>query len=426
MRGHMGFLAQYDQITHADPVQRATAQSRLLVGWLRGKQRELLDELREHRPVFVNPVFVMVTRATDVIDVLSKHETYTVHLNSLTMDPSVGPYMLARDETPLNWHEKSVMRTVLRHDDLPRVRALVAEVVADEIAAANGTLDVVPQVGRRVPLRIVQRIFGFTAPDADLLRWSFATQHAMFRNLEGNQAVVKACIAAGEEMRHWLWPFVTERLGYPHMTGDDAVGRLLRLSANPDMQMSPERVVSNVCGLLVGAIETTSQAIVQALAELLARPAVLAEAIEAAQEPDPSRFDGYVFEALRFNPITGLQLRYIARDGVIGTGTPYATPVKAGQRLAACTGAAMFDPDLFPDPTAFKPDRPRAAYFHMGFGHHECLGKHVGLVAIPEAIRQLLRVPGLAAAPPPAGVIDFAGGPFPAHFHVTWPTARPA
>lgn len=420
----MGFLSEYDQINLPDPAQRAAAQSALLVSWLRNRQRELLDELRENRPVFVNPVFVIVSRATDVIDVLSKHETYTVRLNSLTMDPSVGPFMLARDETPLNWHEKSVMKTVLRHDDLARIRALVGSVVAAEIAAAAGKLDVVPRVGRLVPLRIVQDYFGFKAPDADLLRWSFATQHAMFRNLGGDKTVVAACIAAGEEMRHWLWPFVTERIGYPSMTGDDATGRLIRLAANPDLDMPPERIVSNVCGLLVGSIETTSQAIVQALAVLLNIPNVLAEAIEAAKDPDPTRFDGYVFEALRFQPITGLQLRFIAKDGVIGTGTPYATPVKAGQRLAAATGAAMFDADLFPDPTAFKPDRPRAAYFHMGFGHHECLGKYVGLTAIPEAIRQLLLVPGLQRAAGAAGQVDFAGGPFPAHFHVTWPATK--
>lgn len=415
----MGFLAEYDAVPETDTAGRVA----VVVRWLRGAWREMFAELRAERPVFANPVFVMVTRATDVLDVLSQPTLFSVRAHVPTMDPAVGPFMLARDETALNWHEKSAMRVVLRHDDLPGVRSLAAEIVGGSLAAAPGRVDLVPQVGRLVALRTVQRYFGFAAPDAEMLRWSFATQHAMFRNLGGDPAVVAACVAAGQEMRAWLWPFLARRWAAADTGAQDAVSRIIRLSRQADFAMPPERVVSNVCGLLVGAIETTSQAVVQAIEQILARPAVREAAVAAAGEEDSAAFDRIVFEALRFNPITGLQLRIAERAAVIGAGTPYATAVPAGVRIAACTASAMFDPALFPDPEAFSADRPPAPYLHLGFGHHECLGKHVGLVIIPEAVRQVMRLPGIRLAEGAAGRIDFAGGPFPEHLHVAWDAA---
>jgi cytochrome P450 len=57
-------------------------------------------------------------------------------------------------------------------------------------------------------------------------------------------------------------------------------------------------VVSNVCGLLVGAIERTSAAIVQATDQLLRHPDWMQGALEADRRGDFAAFDAHVFEAL--------------------------------------------------------------------------------------------------------------------------------
>lgn len=416
----MRFLSEYDALPPDDLSGRAA----LLIRWLRSDWRGLFSNLRSDRPVLVSPLFTMVTRATDVLDVLSQQSRFSVRANALTMDPSVGPFMLARDDTRINWHEKSVMRAVLQWEDLPRVRALAGETTRAALEEAGGEIDVVQKISRLVPLRIVQRYFGFDAPDADMLRWSFACQHAMFRDLTGNPGVLAACVRAGEEMRAWLWPFLAAKWASRSTGAADPVSRLVRLSTSPDLALTTGRVVSNVCGLLVGAIETASQAIVQALDQLLRRPPALDAARAAAAAQDPQPFDALVFEALRFNPITAIQFRTAEADCEIGAGTPYATAVKAGTRIAVCTGSAMFDPALMPDPEDFNPKRPSSSYLHFGFGHHECLGKYVGLVAIPEAVRQILLMPELRRTDGPRGEIDFAGGPFPEHFHVEWGAQR--
>jgi cytochrome P450 len=413
----MGFLTEFNAVSDNNP----QAQVGTVVKWLRGNWREMFGELRESCPILPTPAFTLVTRATDVLDILAQPSLYSVKANRLTMDPSVGPFMLARDETAVNWHEKSLMRAVLRWDDLPDVRALARKISADSVAnAAGNMLDIIPSVGRLVPLRIVQHIFGFGGSDADMLRWSFATQHAMFRNLPFNPDVVAKCVTAGQEMQAWLWPFLAAKWAAAPVSGNDAVSRLVNLSRLSAAGLAADRVVSNVCGLLVGSIETMNQAIAQTVDQFLAHPKWLKAALTADASGDIARFDGYVFEALRFNPITTVQFRLAEADRVIGAGTAYATPVKAGTVVAVCTGSAMFDADLMPYPETFNPARPANSYLHFGIGHHDCLGRHVGQVAIPEAVRQIIRLPNIRRAAGAAGKIDFSQGPFPEHFTVAW------
>lgn len=414
----MGMLAEFD--AESDP----KAKAGVVIRWLRRDWPAMYAELRESRPILPTPAFTMVTRATDVLDVLAQPALFSVRANQRSMDPAVGPFMLARDETAINWEEKGLMRALLRWDDLPRVRALAGEVASEALASApDGSLDIVSAIARAAPTRIVQRFFGFDAPDGDLLRWSFATQHGMFRNLPFNEDVLARCHQAGEEMRAWLWPFLAAKWAAPS-PGDDTVSRLIEASRSPAIGIGPDRVLSNVCGLLVGAIETTAQAIVQAVDQFLAHPEWLEAALAADAAGDLDAFDAHVFEALRFNPITTIQFRFVEQDRVLGAGTTYAQPVKAGTVLAVCTGSAMFDAALMPDPERFDPGRPPHDYLHFGLGHHECLGRHVGQVAIPEAVRQILRLPSLARADGEAGRIDFAGGPFPEHFAVQWNAQR--
>lgn len=412
----MSFLTEYDALP-ADP---PTARIGHIVNNLRGDWRAMYADLRANRPVFETPIFTMVTRATDVLDILSQQSLFSVRANTATMDPSVGPFMLARDDTSINWHDKGIMQAVLNWDDLPIIREFVARTAGDSLPGDEGEADLVPVIGRLVPLRIVQKHFGFDAADADMLRWSFATQHAMFRNLGGDPNVVEDCIRAGEEMRAWLWEFLAKKWAAAPIETKDIVGRLVNLSRVSDVAFDPDRVVSNVCGLLVGAVETMSQAIVQAVDQLLQHPGRFEEARRAATSGDIETFDRYVFEALRFNPITTIQFRLAETERELGKGTPYATIVAKGTRIAVCTGSAMFDADLMPDPEDFSLDRPQTSYLHFGLGHHECLGRYVSRVAIPEAVRQVVLKRNLRRKAGPPGQIDFAGGPFPEHFTVQW------
>ncbi len=406
----MSFLAALDALPPNDPARFGLFMQRLRADW-----RALFAELRADRPVLPLPVFTVVSRWTDVVDVLSRNETFRVTYAPM-MDPSVGPYMLGRDGAEENWRDKSVMRALMRWDDVPGIRALAAATAAQALAAtAPPTVDVVQAVSRLVPLRVVQTCFGFPAPDDAMLRWSWASQADMFHNIANVKARHDACVQAGAEMRDWVRGFLATRQPWSQAAGEDVVSRLLRLTAAGLSGLDAEQVVSNVCGLLVGAIETSSQAIVNATEQILLRPDVAAAALRAARGNQEADFDAIVWEALRFNPMTTFVIRTAATDAVLGPGTPYETAVKAGTRIAAGIGSAMFDPGVFPEPDAFR-ERRRTAYLHTGFGPHECLGQFVAYAIIPETIRQVLLLPGLRLREGDGSKVDNAGGPFAEHF----------
>jgi cytochrome P450 len=174
-----------------------------------------------------------------------------------------------------------------------------------------------------------------------------------------------------------------------------------------------KKVLFNIGGLLIGAVETTSHAVNNALAELFRRPDQLAAARAAAA--DPAKFDGYVFEALRFNPAFPYFFRTCHRPTILSGGTPHAFEVKPGRTVLAVTHSAMFDDTAFPSPDSFDPARSREEEFTLGKGHHECLGRAIAEVMIPEIVRQCLRRPGLRASAP----IGYRGG-VPETFNLSW------
>jgi cytochrome P450 len=405
----MSFLDTFDST--ADPATRMA----LFFNAVRADWRSLFAELRETRPILDLPVMTVVSRWADVVDLLSRNETFRVTY-APHMDPSVGPFMLARDGAMQNWQDKAAMRTLLRWDDLPAIRATAAEVASAALhtvtQGVGGVFDVVATVSRLVPLKIVQRCFGFPGPDdATMLAWSHATQADMFHNLTNDPAVLQANIAAGQAMQAWVASFVDARQPWTDAAGEDTVSRLLRLTGNGLSGLDRQGVISNVCGLLVGAIETASQAIVNATEQILLHPVQVTLATQAAQKGDNAALDAIVWEALRFNPMTTFVLRVAAQPAVLAPGSSHQVTVPAGRVVAAGIGSAMFDPGVFPGPDDFQ-TRPRDLYLHVGFGAHICLGQYVAYEIIPEAVRQILLVPGLHLLPQGGSAVDNAAGPF--------------
>lgn len=410
----MPFLEEFDALAPDDGPRRIA----LFFHWVQTDSRALFAELRLKRPVLDFPLFVVVSRWSDVIELLSRPGTFNVN-NVRSMDPSVGPFMLARDLTEVNWHEKSIMRSVLRYEDLPGIRAFAGATAAAVLAEAvkAPTIDIPATISRLVPVRVVQDSFGFPGPDvATMARWSKATQYDMFYNPLNDPQIHAANVQAGTEMQEWVRGFLAQRQPWATAVGEDAVSRLLRMTQAGFSALEPARVVSNICGLLVGAVETMSQAITHATEQILLRPYVAARAIAAAKQNDVATLDPIVWEALRFNPIAPFVQRIAHEDTVVAPGTDHTTKIPAGRIVAAAIGSAMFDPDVFPDPDGFHEDRPGHLYLHTGFGHHECLGKYVALTVVPEVIRHILMLPGVHLLEGAAGQIDNGGGPFPERF----------
>jgi cytochrome P450 len=378
----------------------ATAEAQrwpLVRGWMFGEPLPFYAELRRDRPILVMPELTLAVRYDDCTEILLNHDVFSVALYG----PKQGDYFMAQDDTAVHWREKSIMRAILDREDIPAIRQFVADKAASLLSAAGGSIEAVSELTRAVPIALVQEWFGFAPGDPAKLRdWSYWNQIDAFWNQPfdsiawpDQQAIVAKRKAANVEMAAYLIGLTVLRKG-EDVVGfgkTDPMSRLLALSAKGALKFDLPRIVLNVGGLLIGAVETTSHAVVNALDFLLQRPDDLAKARAAAKGGDPSLVDGYVFEAMRFKPAFPYFFRTCEQDAVLGRGTSYKARIPKGTTVLAVTHSAMFDPQGLINPDAVDPTRGLANQFHFGLGLHECPGRAIGRVVIPEIVRQSLR-----------------------------------
>ncbi len=392
--------------------------------WMFEESLPFFAELRAHRPILAMPELTLVTRFHDCATILRRHDAFSV----APYVPKMGGYWMAQDDTAMHWREKSIMRAILDREDIPGIRAFVADKAAALLKNANGTIDAVNGLARAVPIALVQERFGFADSDPrKLFEWSYWNQIDEFWNYSWDglskaqhDDIVTRHETANAEMAAYLGA-LAQRRGQEMQAGqigDDPLSRLMRLALSQSLRFDPTRAVVNTGGLLVGAVETTSHAAVNAIAGLLARPEVFARARAAAAADDPSEFDGHVFEAMRFKPAFPYFFRTCEQAVVLSGGTDHAAEIEPGTIVFALTHSAMFDSAVFPDAERFDPTRPTGNMFHFGLGIHECLGVAIGCVMIPEIVRQCLRLEGLEAA----GPVDYKGGPVPESYPLCWKT----
>ena len=407
------YLEQLDALAPADrwPLARR---------WLFDEPLPFFAQLRAERPILVMPQVTLATRYADCDMILRRYDAFGVDLYK----PKQGSYWMAQDDTAEHWREKSIMRAILDREEIPALRAWVAGKAAGLLAAAPGEMDIVGGLTRATPIALTQDWFGLDDADPhDLFKWSYWNQQDAFHNQPfdavadpGHIVFQRELVSVG--MLAYLAGLVAKRSVEVKLGGGrtDSVSRLLRLSFSGGVRFDIERVIFNVGGLLIGAVETTSHCAVNALQVLFDQPEALAGAKEAAAAADSAAFDGYVFEALRFKPAFPYFFRTCHAPTELARGTRFATTIEPGTTVLAVSHSAMFDDTMFADPERFDPARPTGDTFTFGQGLHECLGRAIGAVMIPEIVRQCLRLPGFAPLGPP----DYRGGAVPEAYACAW------
>jgi cytochrome P450 len=412
----MTYLERFDATPEADRFALAR-------GWLDTEALPFVNELREKRPILKTPVCTFVADFNDVIEVLRVHQVFTNEPYHAKMDP----YLMSQDDTPMHFRDKSATQAFLDRDDLPRVRALVAKETNAALDAAKGQIDTVPSLTRGVPIRIVEEYMGLQgAAPGKLAEWSYWNQYSAFHNHPWDIVADRLTVddnvnRCKQELINFIAGLLAKRLAEAQLPvpilDDNIVNRLVRSHLQTPGHFDILWKGLNIGGLLIGMVETASQATVQALAQLMDRPDILASAQVAATYDDPVTFDAYVWEALRFNPISPYLFRVTNAPYILGAGRPWQEEIPANTAVLPLVLAAMHDPIRFPHPGTFDPTRPPLVNtFHFGFGLHECMGRYVGAVVIPEIIRQVLLRKDLKVVSP----LSFEGKPLPEKFVISY------
>jgi len=377
--------------------------------------------LRRVKPVLIFRNTALVTRFEDVQEVLSRDNVFPVtYKEKMEVIGDGGNFFLGMQNSPEYERDQSHMRTVIRRQDLPQlVQPFIAETAERLVLASGGSLDVVQQLGRVVPMRLIARYFGCPpTSEEDLASWSTVMFQYLFTDQDNDPAVDAAARGAAIQARAWLDAVIAERKKQDSES-DDIVGRCLALQKAKVPGMDDVGIRNNLLGLVIGAIPTTSKCCAQALEELLERPAQLREAQEAARSDNDALLAQYVFEALRFNPNNPGVFRIAAEEYTVAKDKLHATTIPRGATVIAATQSAMFDERIVDVPNEFRIGRPDYTYLHFGYGLHTCFGQYINRVQIPGVLKPLLKRNGLRRADGEAGHIQYQGS-FPSSLRVTF------
>jgi len=349
---------------------------------------------------------VLVLRHCDVIEVLTRDQDFTIaEINAPRINRVGGAFILAMDRSTEYDREAAALRSVMKPEtDLEQIRQIVQRTARLLIKAArpNGRLDVAGGYSRVVVARVLAEYFGVPGPSEHILmQWMRSLFWDIFRNPKDEALVRRAADFSAVELRDYLNQLIASRR--KRAFSDDLLTRLVRAKSLDD-----DGVRRNIMGVIVGTMDNTVTATVNAIDELLSRPEVLRKATEAATAGDADGLLHYCYEALRFRPPLPGLLRYSRRGRTLKS----CATIPADVEVVPLTISAMFDPKAFPRAKEFRVDRDIKQYLYFGYGMHACLGRLINGVLIPELIGTLLRELDFRRAAGRDGRVAYEG-PFP-------------
>ncbi|WP_424216767.1 cytochrome P450 family protein (plasmid) [Streptomyces sp. BI20] len=269
----------------------------------------------------------------------------------------------------------------------PGVEAVVrATLDAPRRAAdADGVVDLRAAFCAPVPTRVICELFGMSQERSpvmvraiDGLLDSTAPAEEVGRHRETMYAETRALIAAKREA-----------------PGEDMTSVLLAAQAEGGDRLDEGELISTLFLMIGAGSETTVSLLEHAVAELLARPELL-----ASVRADPRLWDVVIEETLRKHPpAVHVPMRFALADIDLGEGVT----IRAGDPILIGFGAHGRDPGTNPDPSLFDLDRSDRQHLSFGFGAHYCLGAPLARLEARIALPALFeRYPGMSLAVKPA------------------------
>ena len=151
-----------------------------------------------------------------------------------------------------------------------------------------------------------------------------------------------------------------------YRAGDGPGGGVMEIldTALDQGRISEDEAVAALVQLVTGSLDPTPQTLATAVLLLMRHPDQ-----RARLRDDPTLVAGAVEEALRLEPPFTLIHRVALADVRYGDQV-----VAAGEHVALLLGAANRDPERFPEPDRFLPERSPNKHLSFGVGHHFCLG----------------------------------------------------
>jgi tetraprenyl-beta-curcumene synthase len=262
----------------------------------------------------------------------------------------------------------------------PRLRALTLETLLRTTLGASGAL----ADARLYALR--DRLLGMLSVTA-----SPAFPEPLLRHGPG-RGVWTRFLRERAEVDELIYAIIAERGDVREGRGD-MLGTLLGACNVDGSRMTPRQVRDNLMSIVLAGHETTASELAWAFQLLAHNPRVLARLIEEIDAGDGEEYlTATVREVLRHRPVFLFTIPRAVKQPIEVGGWTYSPPTQ----LLGCIYLVHHDPELYPEPHEFRPERflesSPSTYTWMpwGGGRKRCPGLHLAMLEIKTVLRTVL------------------------------------
>ena len=314
--------------------------------------------------------------------------------------PFAGPYSILLLDGEPHLRERRLMAAPFHGERMRALAPLVADLARTELATWKGHVVALERM-RELTLEIILRVvFGAGDQEAAQLRDAVEDTLGGVRSMPRMLAMALVQRDLGPRSPWGRFRIAVERfdsllfalLARRRTTPADhsVLAMLLEQRDQDGNPPSDQQLRDQLVALLVGGHDSSAATLAWALERLARHPAVL----ERLREDEPAYVDAVVREVMRVRPALTIAPRRLLEPAQIAGHT-----IPAGVQVAACLWLALRRADLWPDASAFRPERwlqepPQspASWIPFGGGVRRCAGAPFAEMQIREILRVAARV----------------------------------
>ncbi len=333
------------------------------------------------RTAWTDAPMVVVSDPADVRAVFTAPaDVVRAGASSSFLEPFVGPSSILILDGPEHLRQRKLMLPPFHGDRMRAHRDLIARLAAAEVARWPAGVPFATHARMQsLTLDVIMRVvFGAELPELRAairrtLDMTMSLPRALFFSLTGNDLGFRRAISAVEGQ---LIAVIRARREQP---GKAIVDELIAAGSTDD------ELRDQLVTLLAAGHETTAGALAWALERLARHPQVL----QRLHAGEPGYADAVVKEVLRTRPVLTIAARKLVQPfAVAGWELP------AGVHVAPCIYLTHRRPDVYDDPTAFRPERwlgdgapDSYAWIPFGGGVRRCVGAAFAAMEMSEVLK---------------------------------------
>ncbi len=321
------------------------------------------------------------------------------------LEPVVGKNSVILLDERAHLSQRKLMLPAFHGEKMERLTGLMSEVAEREAASwpRGEPLQLHPRLQALTMKVILRAVFGLEEGDR-LERLSVRLTEilaigsgptGMFPFLQlnlGRLTPWARFMQMREEADELIYELIEERKADP-AERDDILSMLLAARHEDGSPMSPVELRDELMTLLVAGHETTASELAWAFERLAREPRVVARLVDEISSDDGDAYlTATVQETLRRRPVLPNAAPRLVKQPVEVGGWTY----EPGVCLIAHSYLIQHDPEIYPDPYAFKPERfleqapGTYTWIPFGGGRRRCLGASFAMLEMKLVLRSVL------------------------------------